>query len=116
MKGSTLQRVWSTYGLSITLAALFLLSWSLQFITQWQVFVQDASMHGEEPRFSEFLVDFTQATMENWQSEFLQLFTMVILTSFLIHRGSPQSKDGTDRMEEKIDSIQRTLEAMKTKR
>lgn len=33
------------------------------------------------------------STFENWKSEFLQLFTMVVLVSFLIHRGSQESKD-----------------------
>src|SRR5690349_2771593 len=33
------------------------------------------------------------ATFENWQSEFLQLLTMAVLTSFLIHKGSAESRD-----------------------
>jgi len=36
--------------------------------------------------------------MENWQSEFLQLLTFVVLTAVLIHRGSHESKDGDDEM------------------
>ena len=46
-------------------AVVFFVSWILQSATGW-----------------------VQATMENWQSEFLQLFTMVVVTGFLIHRGS----------------------------
>jgi hypothetical protein len=36
----------------------------------------------------------------------LQLLAMVMLTSFLIHRGSAESKDSNDRMESKLDAIQ----------
>jgi hypothetical protein len=34
----------------------------------------------------------------------------VVLTSFLIHRGSPESKDGDDRMQEQLDRIEKRLE------
>jgi hypothetical protein len=35
---------------------------------------------------------FGEATVENWQSEFLSLFAMVVLSIFLRQRGSPESK------------------------
>jgi hypothetical protein len=42
---------------------------------------------------------------ENWQSEFLQLIWQVMGLALLLHVGSPQSKEGDDRMEAKIDAI-----------
>ena len=36
---------------------------------------------------------FLEATMENWESEFLQMFFFVILTVFLYQKGSAESKD-----------------------
>lgn len=30
--------------------------------------------------------------MENWESEFLQMFLFVALTAFLYQKGSPESK------------------------
>jgi hypothetical protein len=33
-----------------------------------------------------------EATMENWESEFLQMFAYVLLTAFLFQRGSAESK------------------------
>jgi len=48
-------------------------------------------------------------TFENWQSEFLQLLSMVVLTAWLIHKGSAESRDSTDRMEAKIDEIRRMI-------
>jgi hypothetical protein len=47
--------------------------------------------------------------MENWQSEFLQLLTFVVLTSFLIHRGSHESKDTDEEMMAMLKSIDRRL-------
>jgi hypothetical protein len=39
---------------------------------------------------------------ENWQSEFLQLLTFVVLTTFLIHRNSHESRDSDDEMQKVI--------------
>lgn len=36
---------------------------------------------------------FLEATMENWESEFLQMFIYVLFTAFLYQRGSAESKD-----------------------
>lgn len=52
-------------------------------------------------------------TFENWQSEFLQLLWQVAGLAILLHVGSPQSKEGDDRMEVKIDAI---LPAVEPKR
>ena len=35
---------------------------------------------------------FLEATMENWESEFLQMFAFVVLTAFLFQKGSAESK------------------------
>jgi hypothetical protein len=45
--------------------------------------------------FDEYLVSshFLEATMENWESEFLQMFAFVVLTAFLFQKGSIESKD-----------------------
>ena len=54
-----------------------------------------------------------QATFENWQSEFLQVFVFIVLTTFLVHRKSHESPD-TDydteaslrRIEAKVDRLE----------
>jgi hypothetical protein len=48
---------------------------------------------------------------ENWQSEFLQLASFVILATYMIHRGSPQSRDTDDEMAEDIKAIRKKLDA-----
>jgi hypothetical protein len=35
---------------------------------------------------------FLEATMENWESEFLQMFVFVLFTTFLYQKGSTESK------------------------
>jgi len=55
-------------------------------------------------------------TMENWQSEFLQLIWQVAGLSLLWYCGSPQSKEGDDRREEKLDFIIRQLDPQKAER
>ena len=44
--------------------------------------------------------------------EFLQLLAMVVLTSFLIHRGSAESKDSNDQLEAKVIALQRSLDRL----
>lgn len=54
-------------------------------------------------------MEFGQSTLENWQSEFLQLFSFVVFSAVLIHRGSAESKDSDDRMEASLRRIEDRL-------
>ena len=54
---------------------------------------------------SDFVVEAMRDTLENWQSEFLQLIWQVAGLAYLWHVGSPQSKEGDERKEEKLDKI-----------
>jgi hypothetical protein len=94
-----MKKLFRDYSLSITLFVLFAVCWLLQTYAGYVKHVQgDAT-----PYFYVWL----QATMENWQSELLQLGLMVVLTAHLIHKGSPQSKEGSERLEAKIDELLR---------
>jgi hypothetical protein len=48
-------------------------------------------------------------TMENWQSEFLQLIWQVAGLAAFWYLGSPQSKEGDERKEEKLDELLRLI-------
>ena len=106
---SGVRRIWSNFGLSLAFAALFLVSWAAQGVAEWQVYASDQAAHGEPARLSEFWVHFGQSTLENWQSEFLQLFSFVVLAAVLVHHGSAESKDGTDRIERTVNEIRSIL-------
>jgi hypothetical protein len=107
---SGVRRIWSNFGLSIAFATLFLVSWAGQAVAEWRMYVEDQQAHQRAVDFGGFLIAFGQSTLENWQSEFLQLFSFVVFAAVLIHRGSAESKDGTDRIEAKLDRIEERLD------
>jgi len=112
-RSAGVQKTWSNFGLSIAFASLFLISWAAQGVAEWGVYRQEQLTHGEPTKIADYLVQFGQSTLENWQSEFLQLFAFVVFSAVLIHRGSAESKDSDDRVEQKIDAIARQLEELK---
>ena len=108
-------QIWRNYGLSITLVALFTVSWALQTWMGWTEFVAEQAQHGQQAQAfgpDGYIWRWGQATFENWQSEFLQVFVFVLLTTFLVHRKSHESPD-TDydteaslrRIEAKVDAL-----------
>ncbi len=81
--------------LLIVMASIFLLTWLAQSVNAWRVYADERRSHGSEPlSWGEYLLnaDFWEATLQNWQSEFLAVGTMVIFTVYLRQRGSPESK------------------------
>jgi NADH:ubiquinone oxidoreductase subunit 6 (subunit J) len=103
---------WKHFSLSIVLCVLFLLSWAGQAVAQWQEFTDEQASHGQSVEIGDFAAVFSQATFENWQSEFLQLFSFVVLSALLIHKGSAESKDSDDRMEASLQRIEERLTAL----
>jgi hypothetical protein len=64
----------------------------------------ERTVHGLPPYgFCEYLASshFVEATMENWESEFLQMGVFIIVTAFLYQKGSAESKDPSGN--EKVD-------------
>lgn len=108
-RSSGVRKVWKNFGLSIAFCILFFVSWAGQGIAQWQEFTDEARTHNESVEVGDFIAVFSQSTLENWQSEFLQLFSFVVLSALLIHHGSAESKDGDDRMEEALKRIEAKL-------
>ena len=96
---------WSKYGYLWVTLLLFLLSLGGHWAFAWDAFVSDQAQHGQTPDVRGFVIETMRDTLENWQSEFLQLIWQVAGLALLYHIGSPQSKEGNDRMEEKIDLI-----------
>lgn len=91
--------------LTIVLAGLFLVSWIGQFFAQVTEVSNNAHAHGESFSWADFWPEFLAATMENWQSEFLQLLTFVALTAHLIHRNSAESPDGDDELKAMLEEL-----------
>jgi hypothetical protein len=96
-----MRRVLRDNALSITMFALFLIFLAAQSVAGWKTNNNENEQHHQPPEsYTEYLASgaFVEATFENWESEFLQMGAYVLLTAFLIQKGSPESKnpDGDD--------------------
>ena len=83
-------------GLSLVFLGLFLAALAFQAVAGHADFNEEQDRHGD-PRIS-FLRYFTSSefgvgVMENWQSEYLQFTLFILLTVWLLQRGSPESKE-----------------------
>jgi hypothetical protein len=81
--------------LSIVLLVLMLSFLSGQIVAGMLDYNEDQRIHGEpEVNLTSYLATphFVEATMENWESEFLQMFAFVALTACLVQKGSAESK------------------------
>jgi surface polysaccharide O-acyltransferase-like enzyme len=114
-----MRNLWRNYSLSIVLLALFLVSWAIQSVSGWVEFAAEQGAHDEKALLlgpEGYIWTWAEATFENWQSEFLQLFTFVVLTTYLVHKGSHESKDTDEQMQTALDRIERRLEELSPSR
>jgi hypothetical protein len=81
--------------LLLVMGLIFFLSWFAQSVTGWSEYNVTAAEHGEASLSwlgyigsSSFWFD----TLQNWQSEFLAVGSMAVLSIYLRQRGSPESK------------------------
>jgi len=88
------QRVFS-HSLGLTMGLVFLASWSAQFVAGRSAYnaeqIQDLQAPLSWGRYAT-APDFWNRTLQNWQSEFLAVATMVVFSIYLRERGSPESK------------------------
>jgi hypothetical protein len=81
--------------LLIVMTSIFFGSWFAQSVTGWSSYNSSQVEHQQpEVSWTQYLgsADFWQATLQNWQSEFLAVGSMAILAVYLRQRGSPESK------------------------
>lgn len=83
----------------------FLISIVGHWTFAWFSYVNQQNDHNVQIEFQEYFIETIKDTLENWQSEFLQLMWQVGGLAFLLYVGSPQSKESSERVEEKIDYI-----------
>ena len=84
------------HGLLVANLALFLIFFGGMVLSGVRVYNSDQLQHGQQAvSLSGYLLTgaFYEATFENWESEFLQMAAFVVLTVFLIQKGSSESKD-----------------------
>lgn len=81
--------------LLIVMGVIFVLSWLAQSLAGTVVMNEENAMHGAPPvTWLDYLAspDFWDRTLQNWQSEFLAVGTMVAFSIYLRQRGSAESK------------------------
>ena len=81
--------------LALALVLLFLMSFALHAIGGAREYSQSqVADGGQAVSTTEFLrtSEFWFQSFQNWQSEFLAVFSIVVLSIFLRQRGSPESK------------------------
>src|ERR1044071_3226914 len=101
-------------GLSLATFTAFLIFLVLQAIFGWHTYNNDLADFAQAPvGFWHYLGTghFVEATFENWESEFLQMGSYVLLTAYLVQRGSPESKplDQTDRPDDYPENVRAGL-------
>jgi len=98
-----MRRFFRNNGLSLVLFVLFFFTLLVgQSIVGQREYNNDQQEHGQPAiGYAAYLATphFLEATMENWESEFLQMFIFIVLTIFLYQKGSAESKD-PDKKEE----------------
>ncbi|KGM35762.1 hypothetical protein P409_02635 [Inquilinus limosus MP06] len=97
--------IWKRYGYGWVTLGFFVISLIGHWVFGWFAYVDEQQQHGASIMLSGYLVEMGRDTLENWQSEFLQLIWQIGGLAFLLYIGSPQSKEGDDRMEAKLDAI-----------
>ena len=84
-----------SYSLLIVMAVIWVGTWVAQALTGRVTYNAEQLSHHEAPvSFLSYLgtSDFWNRTLQNWQSEFLAVGSIAILSVYLRARGSPQSK------------------------
>jgi hypothetical protein len=108
--------IWKRYGFAWITGGLFLFTLVGHWIFGWLSFVQEQHAHSQPVEVSQYLIQMGRDTLENWQSEFLQLVWQVMGLTYFLYIGSPQSKEEDDRLEEKLDAILRKVDPVNADR
>ena len=82
-------------GLALVVFGFFVVFLLLQALFGWQSWNDELAQAGRpELGLGSYLASghFVEATFENWESEFFQMGSYVLLTAFLVQKGSAESK------------------------
>jgi hypothetical protein len=83
------------YSLTLALFLLFILSFIVHAVAGQHVFNEEQALHGGQAvTLAGYIMasQFWFESFQNWQSEFLSVGVLILLSIFLRQKGSPQSK------------------------
>jgi hypothetical protein len=84
-----------SWSLSLVMGSIFLASWLIQSVAGWAAYNEEQLKGLQDPlSWTRYIrgSDFWSRSLQNWQSEFLAVGSMVVLSIYLRQRGSPESK------------------------
>jgi hypothetical protein len=84
-----------SWSLGIVMGLIFAMSWFAQSLAGWAAYNETRLENLQDPlSWGGYLVnaDFWSRSLQNWQSEFLAVGSMAVLSIYLRQRGSPESK------------------------
>jgi hypothetical protein len=102
-------------GLTLAVLAIYVVAQVAAVISGWVEFVAEQTQHQQPAEIlgpDGYAWTLLEQTMQNWQSEFLALAVLILLSAHLLHRGSKHSRDGTDETLRRIKAIQRRVQAL----
>ena len=103
-----MRRLLRDQSLTLVTMGFFLAFLVAQTLTGYRVYNGERAEWGEAMvSYSVYLRSghFIEATFENWESEFLQMGAYVLLTAFLVQRGSAESRDPDASKEERAQPV-----------
>ncbi|HUS26308.1 MAG TPA: DUF6766 family protein [Nevskiaceae bacterium] len=95
LRGKGIKRALYANSLGLALTSLFVLSFALHAAGGVAAHNQEAQQHGEQTMSTLTYIRSAQfwfESFQNWQSEFLAVGTLLVLSIYLRQRGSPESK------------------------
>lgn len=101
--------IWRRYAFAWITGGFLIITLVGHWVFGWLAYVDEQRTHREPVEVSSYVVQMTRDTLENWQSELLQLLWQVGGLAFLLYVGSPQSREGDERKEAKLDAILRAV-------
>lgn len=101
--------LWRAYAYAWITLGLFLFALAGHWLFGWFAYVGEQQAHGQPIDIGPYAILMARDTLENWQSEFLQLLWQVGGLAFFLYLGSPQSREGDERKEGKLDALLRRL-------
>lgn len=84
-----------SWSLTLLMGAIFVTSWGVQSVAGWASYNEKRFQSLQDQlTWGSYLAsaDFWSRTLQNWQSEFLAVGSMAILSVYLRQRGSAESK------------------------
>jgi hypothetical protein len=101
--------IWRGYAYGWLTLGLFAFSLAGHWLFGWWAYVSEQQQFHHPVQVSEYAVQMAREMFENWQSEFLQLLWQVGGLAYFLYLGSPQSKEGDQRQEAKLDALIRLV-------